>query len=438
MATSKKRPATRKKRVYRAKRKKGARALHGVLIFIAVVVLSILALKYIDTDTKTKKATTRISEEELNLRIKEVDGKLNDVFSDIGIKKYELIRKKVDSKVKDGVRWDFKQVVIKTDDESKLADFKNRFQKLSALDNVNISLEAKQSNRATSLLSIYGLSTHKVEFEYVYKKQIEKKTTDRPVVKKSEKDEKASKPELTEKPTKSTDRYAFLKDMKTKPRIAIIFDDIGQNQKYVDDLLKIPVNINLAILPGLTHSRYAADKANGKGWDVMLHLPMEPKYSSGYSGVDAGENALLTGLTKDEILLLVDKNLGSIPYIKGVNNHMGSKFTESSELMKLVLEKIKKNGLYFIDSKTSPQSVAYAEAKKLGIRAASRDVFLDEGGKGEAFIKSRLDELLKISKKQGYAVGICHPYPQTIKVLSTTLPELTEYVEFIPASQIVN
>jgi len=437
LARSKKRPATPKKRVYRAKRKKGARTLHGVLLFVAVVVISILVLKYIDTDTKTKKATTRISEEELNLRIKEVDGKLNNIFSDIGIKKYELISKKVDSKVKDGVRWDFKQVVIKTDKQSKLADFKNRFQNLSTIDNVGINIEGQKSNRVTSLLSIYGLSTHKVEFEYVYKKPVEEKPASRPVVKKPEKDEETSKPEVSEKAVKDTDRYAFLKDLKTKPRIAIIVDDVGQNQKYIDDLLTIPVNLSLSILPGLTYSRYAADKANDKGWDVMLHLPMEPKDSSGYSGVDAGENALLTGQTKDEIRLLVYKNLGSVPYVKGVNNHMGSKFTESSELMHLVLEKLKKNGLYFIDSRTSPQSVGYAEAKKLGMKAASRDVFLDEGDKGEAFIKSRLDELLKISKKQGYAVGICHPYPQTIKVLSTTLPELTEYVEFIPASQIV-
>ena len=167
-------------------------------------------------------------------------------------------------------------------------------------------------------------------------------------------------------------------------------------------------------------------------------MPMEPKYASGYTGIDAGENALLTGLPKKEIMKLVEKNLAAVPHIKGVNNHMGSKFTESDELMNLVLKKVKKEGLFFIDSKTSPQSRGYDEAKKLGLKTAERDVFLDKGKEGERFIRARVNELLRISKKQGYAVGICHPYPQTIRVLSDMIPKLKNYVEFIPASQIVN
>ena len=131
-------------------------------------------------------------------------------------------------------------------------------------------------------------------------------------------------------------------------------------------LLEIPVDISLAVLPDLSYSRYAAEQAYGKGWDVLLHLPMEPKYASGYTGVDAGENALLTGLPKEQIMDRLETNLASVPYIKGVNNHMGSKFTESGELMNLVLKKVKKRGLFFIDSKTSPRSKGYEEAKKLG------------------------------------------------------------------------
>ena len=107
-----------------------------------------------------------------------------------------------------------------------------------------------------------------------------------------------------------------------KPKIAIIIDDIGLDKNQIDRLLDISVPLNFAILPDLPYSNYAAKMANDKGWEVILHLPMEPKETSGYFAEDAGENALLVGLPKSEILDRLKYNLSSVPYVKGVNNHM--------------------------------------------------------------------------------------------------------------------
>jgi hypothetical protein len=178
--------------------------------------------------------------------------------------------------------------------------------------------------------------------------------------------------------------------------------------------------------------------AHRKGWDVILHLPMEPTDSSGYTGVDAGDGVLLVGLSKKEILSKLERNLDSVPHITGVNNHMGSKFTENAELMGLVLERIQSEGLFFIDSRTSNKTTGYEIAKKLRIKTAQRDVFLDRGSQGGDYIRSQIQKLISISKEKGYAVGICHPYPDTLIVLSDMLPKIKEEVDIIPASSAVN
>jgi hypothetical protein len=225
---------------------------------------------------------------------------------------------------------------------------------------------------------------------------------------------------------------------KEKPKVVIIVDDLGFNKEPIDKLLQITAELSFAILPNLPYSRYAADMAHKNGRDVILHLPMEPMDSSGYAAGDAGEEVLFMGLPKDKILNKLDKNLVSIPYIKGVNNHMGSKFTESDELMELILERIKSKELFFIDSRTSEATVGFKTAKKLGVKTAERDLFLDKGSQETSYIKSQIEKLVSISKEKGYAIGICHPYPNTVKVLSEVIPEIKKEVEIIPVSGAVN
>ncbi|HML95361.1 MAG TPA: divergent polysaccharide deacetylase family protein [Thermodesulfobacteriota bacterium] len=240
-----------------------------------------------------------------------------------------------------------------------------------------------------------------------------------------------------EKKAESRDKKA-VHDGGIRPRVAIIVDDIGQHKEPIDRLLKLEGPLTFAILPNLPYSKYAAEKAHARGWDVILHLPMEPMESSGYTGQDAGEDALLVGQSKEAILAQLDKNLASFPNIEGVNNHMGSKFMENDELMELVLERINSRGLYFVDSLTTPRSVGYKKAAHMGMRTVKRDVFLDLSSKGPDYVKSQLDRLVKISEKNGHAVGICHPYGATIEALTEYMPVLEKEVEMSNASDVVS
>jgi polysaccharide deacetylase 2 family uncharacterized protein YibQ len=248
---------------------------------------------------------------------------------------------------------------------------------------------------------------------------------------------KAEAPKPTTEPESDSDRKAAPHDG-IKPRVAIIVDDIGQHKEPIDKLLKLEGPLTFAILPNLPYSKYAAEKAHAKGWDVILHLPMEPMESSGYTGQDAGEDALLVGQSKEAMLAQLDKNLASFPNIEGVNNHMGSKFMENDELMELVLERINSKGLYFVDSLTTARSVGYKKAADMGMRTVKRDVFLDLSSKGPDYVKSQLYKLVEISEKNGYAVGICHPYNATIEALAEYMPVLEDEVEMSNASDVVS
>lgn len=259
------------------------------------------------------------------------------------------------------------------------------------------------------------------------KEKAPKKTDEKPA-------QRAESPKPTESPI---DKKAAAPDGQ-RPRVAIIVDDIGQHKEPIDRLLKLEGPLTFAILPNLPYSKYAAEKAHARGWDVILHLPMEPMESSGYTGQDAGEDALLVGQSKEAILARLDSNLSSFPYIEGVNNHMGSKFMENDELMELVLERINSKGLYFVDSMTTAKSVGYEKAAGLGMKTVKRDVFLDLSSKGPDYVKSQLKKLVEISGKKGAAVGICHPYNATIEALTEYMPVLEGEVELSNASDVVS
>ena len=219
-----------------------------------------------------------------------------------------------------------------------------------------------------------------------------------------------------------------------RPGVVLIIDDLGYDRKSVDSLLRIKQPLNLAVLPHLPHSRYAASAAYRVGMDVILHLPMEPKYSSGYTADDAGEGVLLLGFPIDRIRDEVRRNIEAVPNIVGVNNHMGSKFMENEEPVRTVMQELKARGLYFVDSVTTPDSRGYGAAKRLGVKALKRDIFIDHSERGKEYTIEQLDRLVRIAEKKGIAVGIGHPYPQTIEALAEYMPGAEEKVEFIKIS----
>jgi len=413
----------RAKKGYRARRT--ARFFVFTVGFIVFVSLSLYSLYYTRKKISQEIPEKGFSPSDLASLIEDIDGYIADALFNLGVSIRDVKSKKVIEREEREIRWKFKDMVI--DLPEGVTEKKVRETLTKSLSKPNIESKLKKSNSSLILeIEAYNVSTHKIRFDFYEKKQEEEASTP---------PKEQAKVTIEEKTPPKETVEAFRKE---KPKVVIIVDDLGLNKEPVDELLKLPAPLNFAVLPNLPYSRYAAEMAHRKGWDVILHLPMEPKDSSGYTGVDAGDGALLVGLPKSEILSKLDKNLASVPYIKGVNNHMGSKFTENGELMELVLRRIKDRGLFFIDSKTSQNTTGYQIAKKLKVKTAKRDVFLDKGLHGEDYVRSQIERLIKVSKARGLAIGICHPYPDTLMVLADTIPKIKEEVDIIPASVAVD
>jgi hypothetical protein len=153
-----------------------------------------------------------------------------------------------------------------------------------------------------------------------------------------------------------------------------------------------------------------------------------------YPQYNPGTGALFTFMTADEFRAALAKDLAAVPHISGVNNHMGSFLTQDREKMEIVLAAIKERRLFFVDSRTTPKTVAYDAAVKLGVPALERNVFLDNEANVES-VKARIDELIKKAKAEGIALGIGHPRPATIKALKEMEKRLTgSEVQVVPAS----
>lgn len=416
------------------------RALVYGVTFVAVLALGLYGLYYLKKGMpSTDGGSGEAASERIGGLAKEADGILSGAFFDLGISAGDIKSKKTYKRSSGGVRWDFRDIIVEAPAKAGNKDIQNVFKKSFASRKAYELTFGTPGGKLAAELKTEGYKTHRITFERrtgkTQPKQIVRETGEKKV-------EAGESALLTEprrdsgKPPEAARKEEPHGAGALRPRVAIIVDDIGMNKGPVDKLLELPVPVTLAVLPGLPYSRYAAEAANKKGWDVMLHLPMEPMESSGYMGSDAGEDALLVGLPKEAVLAKLSKNISSVPYIKGVNNHMGSKFMENQELVELVLEELKRRGLFFVDSLTSAGSVGYETASSLGMRTGKRDVFLDNS-KDPEYVKSQIDKLIERARKNGYAIGICHPYPGTVQVLTEVMPEIGERVDVVPVSSVL-
>ncbi len=217
------------------------------------------------------------------------------------------------------------------------------------------------------------------------------------------------------------------------PKVAIIIDDIGYERRVAEKFVSLDAVLTFSVFPYSPFQQKIIRKAHAKGFEIMLHLPMEPDE---YPEVDPGPNALLTTMSPDELIDQLKKNLDAVPLIKGVNNHMGSKMTTESTQMYQIFSVLKKRGLFFVDSRTTPESLCKPSARLLQIPFAERDVFLDHVQKPE-FIRKQIKELIRIAEIHGTAIGIAHPHLITYEVFREELPELRKKVRLVPASSIV-
>jgi len=218
-------------------------------------------------------------------------------------------------------------------------------------------------------------------------------------------------------------------------RIAIVIDDLGPDMKPAQEILSLHDNITFAIMPGQPKSRMIASLARQNNREVLIHLPMEPKNKN---GKPIPRGTLRSDMTPMEFMTTLTEDVESVPGAIGVNNHEGSALTENKEAMKFLMAELKVRELLFLDSRTNPKTVAYSTAKEFGIKAAKRDVFLDNEGDNPAYIHGQLEELVRIAQKHGSAIAIGHPHPATISELRkwfATLDEAT--IEIVPVSKLM-
>ncbi len=215
-------------------------------------------------------------------------------------------------------------------------------------------------------------------------------------------------------------------------QLAIIIDDIGYNLRVGQRIVDLPGKITVAVLPFTPHGHALAESAHQQGKEVMLHAPM-----SNHHHYPLGRGGLYSGMSKAEFLSVLRQNLANVPHVQGVNNHMGSQLTEEPKPMGWLMAELQQRRLYFVDSRTSAQTQALAQAQKIGLPSRKRDVFLDDK-KDEKIIYQQLLLALEIAQKQGSAVAIGHPYPETLRVL-VQLPELLPryQVTLVNASQLM-
>jgi len=157
----------------------------------------------------------------------------------------------------------------------------------------------------------------------------------------------------------------------------------------------------------------------------------------GYPGTDPGKGALLLSMSEHQIARAIETAIESCPHLSGINNHMGSKFTEDADHMRMALRELARRNLFFLDSHTSPRSVAYAVARELGVPSLRRDIFLDHTDT-EAAIEAQVGHLVKKAKIQGSAIAIGHPHESTYKVLSRSADLFRkEGITVVPVSQLI-
>jgi polysaccharide deacetylase 2 family uncharacterized protein YibQ len=216
-------------------------------------------------------------------------------------------------------------------------------------------------------------------------------------------------------------------------RIALVIDDLGRSVGDLETIEHLGVPLSYAVLPYEEETPQVVAELHRQGAEVLLHLPMEPA-----NGEDPGPGALRLGMTPDQLRESTVAALQEVPGAVGVNNHMGSGLSADERSMRTILGLLSARGLFFLDSRTSAQSVGYQVAIRLGMPAAERQVFLDPDVRPEA-IREQFHRLLGLARARGAAVAIGHPHPETLAVLADEVPRArTLGYEFVPVSYLLD
>lgn len=215
-------------------------------------------------------------------------------------------------------------------------------------------------------------------------------------------------------------------------RIAIIMDDLGHNSKVGARAIALPGPVTLSVLPYTRHSRSLAEAASREGKEVMLHLPM-----ANMANLPIGPGGLDASLSRQDFLERLASAVARVPHARGINNHMGSYLTQQPLEMNWLMTELSRRQLFFVDSRTTPDTVAATIARQRNILSSSRDVFLDNT-KTFYEIDRAFRQLISIARKNGTAIAIAHPHEVTLQYLEIALPLLErEGIAMLPVSRLL-
>lgn len=215
-------------------------------------------------------------------------------------------------------------------------------------------------------------------------------------------------------------------------QLVIIIDDIGNNYTLGNAMVELDAPLTLAFLPHTPHAQKLAHKAYLQQKEIILHAPMENNIAA-----PLGPGALTLDLPEQEFKQTLKQAIASIPHIQGINNHMGSALTEDKQAMNWVMETLQEEQLYFVDSLTSPKSIAFQQAQHYQLPSLKRHVFLDND-KTPASLNKQWQKALRIAKQYGKAIIIGHPYIESHAFLAKQVPNLAaQGIELVPASTLL-
>ncbi len=326
-----------------------------------------------------------------DLRVWEADMAILQTLSLMGHESDRMVHKKVETRFFYGIPYHYQEIVIYTNDERDefLEKLKQNMERFLS----NVTLTPTEKKHAWSV-NINGQITHLINLE-----------------------------RIVEKPLPGTGR------------LVVIIDDIGGSLEYAKNLARLDYPVIFSILPHMPATKAIVDFARKNDIETMLHLPMEPL---GYpEGIDPGPGALFVNMDPDEIRRRVKDNLQQVPGAIGANNHMGSRFTQDTQGMEIVFDELKSNHLFFLDSLTTPASVAEKLAHEKELDFLKRHIFLDNVQDKHAIL-FQLSKAENLAIKNGTAIAIGHPYPETIKALRRWDSLRNQNVEVVGISDLIS
>lgn len=384
------------------KKKKNRKIIgpHLLIVFILCIAVSGLFLYIAWPEAKAEnplfeeiyKSTNR-----LNSLVSKIDNLIYEVLYQEGVKEVDVIFSEVIPRHRDNTDWDFTGLSVKVPESISVNKLQLLIKQKLTESSPDISVESKITPDNQSICKIYALDyyTHRIVLSHVK-----------------------------------------MEDEKTGllPRVAVIIDDIGYDFPLAADFMDLKIPVTLSILPGAPYNREIIARAEEKGCELLLHLPLEPK---GYPEFNPGPGAVLTSMDKETIYKTVRDNIRKVPGIKGVNHHMGSLFSERFEKMNHVLDEIKRHDLFYVDSRTTNRTVAYDAAITIGVPAAKKNVFIDND-LSERALRYQMERLLGIARYSGKAIGIGHPHRETLNILKDYSERLKNDFDIVLVSELVN